>query len=141
MNTQNGMSDAKVKLPLPPFSITAKDFKAYDLAKKTAALSDCRYKMGAVIIGKGGKVLSIGNNILKSHSQHIHWPTWVVSIHAEMRAIIKANCDIRGSTIYICRLGGNEISRPCDHCMACIIDAGIRSIVYSNGTNLVKMRV
>lgn len=144
MNTQNGMSDTKVKLPLPPFSITAKDYRWYDLAMKTAALSQCRYRIGSVIIGKGSNVLSLGVNVLKSHSDHIHWPHHVISTHSEHNCIRHArhrNIDLRGTVIYVARDGGNMIGKPCDKCMEYIYIAGIKTVVYSNGTDLVKMRV
>lgn len=142
MKANIGSNDKGVDHSSKPLSIpvTAKDYRWYNLAVKTAALSDCRYKMGSVIVGKGGNVLSLGHNILRSHSAHADWPDWVVSIHSEHSAILRANCDIRGSTIYVARLGGNQISKPCPHCVECIKIAGIRTIVYSDGKDLVKVR-
>lgn len=141
MTTMSGTSKEDRSIMPPSYPVTAKDYRWYNLAVKTAALSTCRYKMGSTIIGKGGNVLSLGHNILKSHSVHQDWPDWVVSIHAEHSAILRANCDIRGSTIYIARLGGNQISKPCPHCLECIYTAGIRHIVYSNGRELIKAKV
>lgn len=131
-------------MPLSFSPVSAKDYRWYNLALKTAALSDCRYKLGAAIIGKGSNVLSLGANVLKSHTDHINWPDWVVSTHAEHVCIRHArhrNIDLRGTVMYIARQGGNEISRPCNKCMEYIYLAGIRTIVYSSGNNLVKMRV
>ncbi len=141
MITNSGSNSVDSHSIKPPLSnITARDRWAYDLSVKAAALSDCRYKIGAVIIGKGGKVLSISHNIFKSHTSHKDWPSWTVSIHAEASCIMRANCDIRGTTIYVSRLGGNGISCPCPHCMECIRIAGIKTIVYSDGCSLVKIR-
>lgn len=122
-------------------NITSRDTWAYDMARKIAALSECRYKLGSVIIGGGGKVLSVGHNVLKSHSAHAHWPPHVVSLHAEHNCILRANCDVSGATIYVARVGGNEISKPCVHCYNVLCIAGIRAVVYCNGVDLIKIRI
>lgn len=122
--------------------ITARDKWGFDLAMKAADLSDCRYRMGAVILGKGGKVLGIGHNVLKSHPQHRKYPPWVISLHCEMNAIIRARCDIRGATMYIARIGGkNGISKPCPSCYEYIKLSGIKTIVYQSETGITKERV
>lgn len=131
---------------MPPLysPVSAKDYRWYNLALRTAALSNCRYQLGAAIIGKGGNVLSLGSNILKSHTDHKHWPSWVVSTHAEHVCIRHArhrDIDLRGTTMYIARLGGNEISKPCIMCAEYIYLAGIRTIVYNDGNNLRKVKV
>lgn len=122
--------------------ITARDEWGFDLALKAADLSDCRYKLGAVILGKGGRVLSIGHNMLKTHTQHSTYPSWVISIHAETSAIIRARCDIRGATMYVARIGGrNGTSKPCHCCYEYIKLAGIRTIVYQGDREITKERV
>lgn len=121
-------------------NVTAKDQRGYNLARKAADLSVCRYKMGAAIV-RGGNVLSINHNALKTHTDHAQWPHWVCSQHAEMRAVILARCDIRGAIMYVARVGGNEISKPCVHCYNVIRLAGIREIVYSDGKKLIKVKV
>jgi deoxycytidylate deaminase len=122
--------------------ITARDKWGFDLALKAADLSDCRYKLGTVILGKGGRVLSIGYNVLKTHTQHSNYPSWVISLHSEMNAIIRARCDIRGATMYVARIGGrNGTSKPCPSCYEYIKLAGIKTIVYQSDTGIVKERV
>lgn len=121
-------------------SITRKDYWAYDLALRAANLSECRYKIGSVIIS-ASRVLSVGHNVLKSHTDHAAWPAYTVSIHAEHHAILKAQCGIEGSTIVVARSGGNGISKPCPKCYEYIKLAGIRDIVYSDGRELIKIRV
>jgi deoxycytidylate deaminase len=122
--------------------ITARDKWGFDLALKAADLSDCRYRMAAVILGKGGKVLGIGHNMLKTHPQHRNYPSWVVSVHAEAASIIRSRCDIRGATMYIARIGGrNGTSKPCPHCYEYIKLAGIKTIVYQGDTGITKERI
>lgn len=121
-------------------SITSRDVRAYDIAMSTARLSTCRYRIGAVIM-KGSRVLSLGCNILKSHSVHKTWLAHVVSIHAEHNAVLKANTDVFGATIFIARLGGKGISKPCSFCLAVLLEAGIKEIVYFDGAQLKKERI
>lgn len=143
MNTTYGTNSDVVLLSPPLYNLSAKDTRYYLAARKAAALSNCRYKVGAVIV-RGSNIISSGNNTLKTHSKHIHWPNHVCSVHAEHNVIRHAqhrNIDLNGATIYVARIGGLQISKPCNMCMSCIRKSGIRTIVYSNGTNLVKMRI
>lgn len=57
------------------------------------------------------------------------------TVHAEVAAIRKAGGSLKGATIYVSRVGKSgrtRLSRPCENCMKAIIDAGIKSIVYTN---------
>lgn len=50
--------------------------------------------------------------------------------HAEERAINNRNGrDFTGATLYCVRLHGT-MSKPCPNCMAAIVKAGIRKVVY-----------
>lgn len=119
--------------------ITSKDKWGYDLALQVAKLSQCRYRLGAVIV-KGSRVLSVGCNVLKSHPVHREYPPHVISIHAEHSAILKATTDVSGATVFVARLGGNKTSKPCPFCLAVLVEAGIRDIVYFD-KQLTKERI
>ncbi len=120
--------------------VTAKDIRWYNLAEKTAKLSECRYKLGSVII-KSGTVLSVACNVLRTHTDHSKgWKEWVVSIHSEHRALLLAQTNIEQGTIYVSRYLGN-CSKPCDSCMGLLIEAGIRDIVFMEQGLLKKIRV
>lgn len=119
--------------------ITAKDKWGYDLAMQVAKLSQCRYRLGAVIV-KGSRVLSVGCNVTKSHPIHKEYPNWTISIHAEHSAILKATTDVSGATVFVARQGGNKASKPCSFCLAVLLEAGIKEIVYYNGA-LVRERI
>lgn len=125
-------------------NITMKDYRAYDMALKVAMISECRYKLGAVITASGNRILSLAVNVLKTHTDHKKWPNHVISVHAEHNAIRNArhkDIDLRNSTIYIARYGGNKISKPCSMCAEYIYLAGIKYIVYFNGSELIKVKV
>lgn len=117
--------------------ITTRDAHYIQLARQIARLSLCRFKIGAVIVRRG-KPVSLACNVLKSHPKHRDYPPNVISIHAEHRAVLLAQTDIAGATMYIARQGGNNISMPCETCRAYLVEAGIRTIVYTNGKELIK---
>jgi deoxycytidylate deaminase len=119
--------------------VSSRDRHWYSLAEKTARLSECRYRLGAVIV-KGGNVLSIACNILRTHTSHVNWLDWVVSIHAEHRACLLAQCNIVGATIYVARYKG-DTSKPCKSCYAAILESGIKEVCYLEQGTLHKARI
>jgi tRNA(Arg) A34 adenosine deaminase TadA len=103
-------------------------------AVRVAESSTYRWKHGAVV-AKGNKVLGFAPNKFRNAplvDEHN------VSEHAEratLRELLKCRDDLRGCTIYIARIakaGNTTISRPCTDCMAAIISAGIKEVVYTN---------
>jgi deoxycytidylate deaminase len=105
----------------------------FRLAKQIAELSDHpTYKMGA-LIGKQRPV-AIGANMMKSHPVFADGERWY-SIHAEMKALVNAKCSVDGHDIYVYREdaeGNPALAKPCDECMAVLIEAGIKNIYFSN---------
>lgn len=109
-------------------------------ARLIARESDAsKYKMGAVI-ANGQKVLGLGcNKVRKTHpasnTPHRY-------IHAELAAMLNARCDLRGSTLYVYRIGKDDrplISKPCHHCQALIEKEGIKTVVYTTTGGVIKM--
>lgn len=83
--------------------------------------------------------MSLACNVFKSHPEHkTHYGPHVVSIHAEHRAVLLAQTDIQGATMYIARYGGNEIAKPCKDCMAYLSEAGIEMVYYTIGAHYGK---
>ena len=86
-------------------------------------------KVGAVIVGSDGKKVSVGYNGFPTgfHDSPEYWSDRSLKyprvIHAECNAIINCPFDTSGSTIY-CTL------HPCYRCLAMLINAGIKEIVY-----------
>lgn len=102
-----------------------------NLAKKASDKSDHHtHKMGCVI-AKGGKILGIGYNALKTHPKSPH-P--FKSIHAEFMAFINADKNIKGATAYVFRQQKNgqlAIAKPCAACWQFLVDSGVKEVVYS----------
>lgn len=97
------------------------------------------FKIGAVITD-GRKVLGLGhNNVRKTHPAS---NTPYSHIHAELAAMLNAQCDLRGATLYVFRGGKNDrplISKPCKHCQALIEKEGIKTVVFTINDGVQKM--
>lgn len=92
----------------------------------------------AAMITKNGKIVSSAVNIIKSHPDHLDkYPPWVVSIHAEHNALLKARTSVAGGTLYVIRYNG-VTSKPCEGCMSLLRDAGIARIVYLQDGYIIK---
>lgn len=61
------------------------------------------------------------------------------SIHAELHAILRNNYrkTLRGTTCYICTIrnksGNIGLAKPCEHCMACLYEVGVKTVVFTIG--------
>lgn len=122
--------------------LTNRDTYGFELAIKAARLSDCRFAHGASIL-YGRKVLSIAHNKIKTHPAMKRYGSHVVSIHAEMGAIIHARTDIAGATCYSARVskdGKYLISKPCATCELLLRESGIYNVIYYNGSQFVNER-
>jgi len=93
--------------------------------------------MGAVIF-RGNKVVSTGFNKMKSHPRYAN-EDWYYFLHAEMMAIINAKQDLTGCSIYVYREfkngDGYALAKPCDSCMAAIIESGISRVYFTDNNN------
>lgn len=104
------------------------DLRFLALAKHIAAWSkDPSSGVGAVITN-GNKIVSQGYNGFpmgvkdspnKLNDREHKYPR---TIHAEMNAILFAQCDLKGHTLYCTH-------HPCSRCATVIIQSGIRRIV------------
>lgn len=102
------------------------------MAREWASLSCCsRRKVGALIV-KHGMIISDGFNGTSSGfpndcedaSGNTHWYV----LHAEANAILKvakSTQSSEGSTLYV-------TTSPCKDCSKLIIQAGIKTVVYSD---------
>lgn len=106
--------------------------KHFELAKKLRLHSDHHQHAHGAVIARGNKIISTGFNQLKTHTRSNH--KWR-SLHAEVSALIKADPEmLYGAECYVYRqhLNGQPAnSRPCQYCMAALINAGIKTIYYS----------
>lgn len=119
-----------------------KDKKVFmKIAKLFATQSTCqKHQVGAVIVDRENKIVSIGYNGVASGvihcedreftkpGEHHEWSN-VNEIHAEVNAILQADRNrLKGSTLY-CTLG------PCNDCCKIIIASGIETVVYMEEYN------
>lgn len=111
-----------------------------DISKSVASWSkDPRYKVGAVIIGKQGQIISQGYNGFP-RGMDDYSDRYADSetkrkfvVHAEMNAIYNAtlsNTSVRGATLYVWGLP------PCNECTKGIIQSGIKHIVICAGYDI-----
>jgi pyrimidine deaminase RibD-like protein len=87
------------------------------LANKAAEESKHEQHFMAAVVVKGGAVMSQAANGASGRG------------HAEARAL-RPHRDYKGATIYIVRLNGRKISKPCPHCTQKIKEAGISEVVF-----------
>lgn len=108
-----------------------------NLAMKTAQVSECVQRHGAVVV-KSGSVLSVGINkwrndaslademFASGHSRDI-------SVHAEIDALSRVR-NPSGAVLYVARVnraGEPLISKPCKPCDEAIKAAGISKVIYT----------
>jgi len=97
---------------------------------------DPHTKVGACIVSKDHKVLSLGYNGMPIgiDDQKIPWAgkdsgnefletKYPYVCHAELNAILNSNHDLHGSTLYVTLF-------PCNECTKAVIQAGVRKLVY-----------
>ena len=92
-------------------------------------------KVGAAII-KNNRVYSLGYNGMPKGCDDTTMP-WGKDdpdplktkrpyvVHAELNAILNANKDLTGTTLFVTRF-------PCNECAKAIIQSGIREVIYSH---------
>ena len=93
-------------------------------------------KVGAAII-KNNRVLSLGYNGMPRGCKDEDMPWGKTNpdplltkrpyvVHAELNAILNANKDLTGATLYVTRF-------PCNECSKAIVQCGIIEVVYLSG--------
>lgn len=105
------------------------DKRFLDLAEYISKWSkDPSQKVGAVIVDKNRRVLSVGFNGLprdvEDSYERLNNKDLKLSliVHAEVNAILFSNCNLTGSTLYVSLV-------PCSRCAGLIIQSGISKIV------------
>lgn len=133
--------------------ITKNDNYWFDVAMRTAELSQCQFRHGAVILCKR-KPISLGCNITKN--RNLRRLTNLApynkdaearrkrsdQIHAEVVAILKARTDLKGSCLYSARCRPNHLpgdSAPCESCAQIIALSGISCVVFWADNQLQKV--
>ncbi|MFD9053621.1 deaminase [Streptomyces zaomyceticus] len=100
-----------------------------DLAIKQALLSDCRQRVGAVLVA-GGRVLAASPNLRRNDPavDYRH-----ATFHAE-EAVLRRAVRAAGAVLYVARVsaaGEPAMAKPCERCELIIIAAGVRRAFYT----------
>jgi len=109
-----------------------------DHAIKVARNGDHKQRVGCIIFDKK-KILSHGHNTCQKSIRRLHpqFQRWEGSVHAEVDAIIKARCDLKGTSILVIRINRKEelrLAKPCQHCKKYIEYVGIKKVYYSTSS-------
>lgn len=103
------------------------------IAVEVANKSTHKFKLGAIICNRRGKVVAHGYNDPRKGSTK--WGSGkFMTLHAEGAALMmasKLNIDVSGMTMYIFRENGNT-SKPCPSCQALLHKAKIKKVYYSS---------
>lgn len=109
----------------------------FTLAKNVSKLSNCRTKVGAVIVSK--KPLIACHNKLITHPKYVNGSDYRTSLHAEMRCCMFLSPEqVEGSVIYVYREARTgpyfpAIARPCKYCMEVLRELKVKRIFYTVG--------
>lgn len=105
------------------------DYRFLDLAKFISGWSkDPSTKVGAVIVDKNNRIVSIGYNgfpkNIEDNDRLIDRNTkYNIIVHGEINAILFANKSVEGCTLYTYPF------MPCPRCAGLIIQSGIKRVV------------
>ena len=107
------------------------------LSKGVGGSKGNNFRIGCVIVGAGGCIVSTGVNSYKTSprlSKFYDYPYY----HAEAHAILRRGIDTCvGCTMYVVRvtkLSHLALARPCKECQRLIKEAKIKKVIYSVGS-------
>lgn len=119
--------------------LSVRERSRLEQAKKIAAISDCRYKHGAVAV-KGGRVLGVGVNSSRNMRElYDLLPANARSEHAEEALLRVIGDSAKGATVFVARVsrsGEERMSKPCSNCTILLKEAGVRRVVYTVDSSL-----
>lgn len=111
------------------------DNRFLDLSKHISEWSkDPSTKVGAVIVDKNKRIVSVGYNgfpkgIDDDHRLHDRETKYLMIVHGEMNAILFANRSLEGCTLYTYPF------MPCPRCASMIIQSGITTVIAPKNDN------
>lgn len=127
-------------------AVSSRDRYFFSLGLQLANDSPCNYKHAAIIT-KGSNILSLATNKRSNNKITRKYGSFCISVHAEIRALLKLRRKAiqrkyNNLTLYSCRVGKSfdeaRISKPCNVCMELMVDFGVDTIVYFNGSCIIK---
>lgn len=139
------MRDAAISLLQHPSTqersqiLSSQMSKYLALAIKQAANSQCRYRVGAVLV-RGGRVLGGACNKYRNHPI-IDFQN--ASFHAE-EVILRRTRRPQGAVVYVARVdsqGRPLLARPCQRCQQALAAYGVARAYYTTATGSGSMRI
>jgi deoxycytidylate deaminase len=104
----------------------------FELARKTAELSPCKFQVACILVDQKGNIVSTGYN------HHSSGPKMGQrTVHAEMDALKGMSKTAGNLTAFIYRNNGNPIN-PCSSCRALLNAYHIRAVYCMNMGDWVK---
>lgn len=100
------------------------------IAERQALRSQCRYKVGAVLVS-GSRVLAASPNLYRN-SPLIDFRH--ATFHAE-EAVLRRVAKASGAVAYVARIdsyGAARIARPCERCQVALAAAGVRRVFFTD---------
>ena len=109
-------------------------------AIKVANQCDYYFKMGAVIFNKNKIINSACNEIRFTNKFHprYKYKRWETSLHAEQKAILFSNQDVKNCSILVIKLsigGILTMAKPCEVCIELIKEKKLKDIYYTDRNN------
>lgn len=99
---------------------------------KESNKSPLKFKIGAAIVDKKGRILVVGHNTTKSHPVYgSKYP--FMTMHSEGNCLYNAKklgIDVAGKTMIIYRRGGLN-SKPCKDCQVLLKKNKIKYVIYT----------
>lgn len=107
--------------------------RAVQAAKETEGIK--RYKLGAVLFDKRGRIINAKGNSRKTHPILLKYSPYPY-LHAESNCIVSHGTDnCSGLNLLVCRVTPGAhltMSYPCSACLALIREVGISKVYYSD---------
>jgi tRNA(Arg) A34 adenosine deaminase TadA len=94
-----------------------------------------RYKLGAVLFDKRGRIINAKGNSRKTHPLLLRYSNYPY-LHAESHCIVSHGLDnCRGLSLMVCRCDSSRrltMARPCVACLRLIQEVGISKVYYTD---------
>jgi len=125
-------------------SLSKKERKYIELAKRVSHQSDYTHRHGAVLV-KGASVVNVSCNKNKFSSFAMRFKKndkTYARVHAELGSILNIErYHTEGATVYVVRTNNQHelrLSKPCSMCEAAMRWVGIKKVIYSTSDDTFK---
>lgn len=122
--------------------LTAKDEEFFKRAFELAKLGEHRVRVGCLAVSKSTPLCGSFNKIRNITTKGVEYTAHTYHAEQNVLAMIPYRL-VNSSTLYVCRIDGNndlKPSKPCFRCRKKINKAGIKEIVYWN-RKILKERI